>query len=86
LVGIHPVVTVAIASPFLLPHGANPNQLAFLFLSVWGIATASSPLSGVGLAMISRYQATPKQIFRLQWRYMVLMWLSAFFINYIWFG
>jgi hypothetical protein len=86
LVGIHPVVTVAIASPFLLPLGANPNQLAFLFLSVWGIATASSPLSGVGLAMISRYQATPKQIFRLQWRYMVLMWLSAFFINYIWFG
>jgi hypothetical protein len=86
LVGIHPVVTVAIASPFLIPLGANPNQLAFLFLSVWGIATASSPLSGVGLAMISRYQATPKQILKLQWHYMVLMWLSASIINWVWFG
>jgi hypothetical protein len=86
LVGIHPVVTVAIASPFLIPLGANPNQLAFLFLAVWGIATASSPLSGVGLAMISRYQATPKQIFKLQWNYMILMWLSAGIINWLWFG
>lgn len=85
LVGIHPVVTVAIASPFLIPLGANPNQLAFLFLAVWGIATASSPLSGVGLAMISRYQATPKQIFKLQWHYMILMWLSAGIINWLWF-
>ncbi|MGX9416669.1 hypothetical protein ACXJY6_10915 [Vibrio sp. RC27] len=86
LVGVHPVVTVAIASPFLIPLGANPNQLAFLFLTVWGIATASSPLSGVGLAMISRYQATPKQILKLQWHYMVLMWLSSGLINWLWFA
>jgi hypothetical protein len=86
LIGVHPVVTVAIASPFLLPLGANPNQLAFLFLSVWGIATGSSPLSGVGLAMISRYQATSPQIIRLQWRYMILMWLCSGLVNWLWFG
>ena len=86
LVGVHPVVTVAIVSPFLLPLGADPNQLAFLFLSVWGIATASSPLSGVGLAMISRYQAEPKQILKLQWRYMLFMWLSSGLLNWWWFS
>ncbi|MFM2484368.1 transporter permease [Celerinatantimonas yamalensis] len=82
LVGVHPVVSVSLISPLLVPLGANPDQLAFLFLSVWGTGTASSPLSGVGLAMISRYQTTSRSVLRLNFRYMVVMWLAAAMVNW----
>lgn len=77
LIGVHPVVSISLMAPLLAPLGASANQLAFLFLSVWGTGTASSPLSGVGLAMISRYQATSRSILKLNFRYMILLWLIA---------
>lgn len=86
LLGVHPVVSIALVSPFLLPLGTNPNQLAFMFLIVWGVATGSSPLSGVGLAMISRYHASSQQILKAHRYYLLLMWLMAGLVNILWFG
>lgn len=83
LVGVHPVVSVSLVSPFLQPLTDNFDQLAFLYLSVWGTATAVSPLSGVGLAMISRYQATSRSILKSNSVYMVLMWLAAGAVNWL---
>lgn len=82
-IGVHPVVSVALVSPLLMPIGASANQMAFLFLSVWGTATATSPLSGVGLAMISRYQAVAKRIVALNYRYMIGMWVFAGCVNWV---
>ncbi|MFM2482886.1 hypothetical protein [Celerinatantimonas sp. YJH-8] len=82
LVGVHPVVSVSLVSPFLQPLTQNYDQLAFLYLSVWGTATAVSPLSGVGLAMISRYQASSRSILRGQWHYMLVMWFLAGAVNW----
>lgn len=83
LIGVHPVVSISLMAPLLAPLGASANQLAFLFLSVWGTGTASSPLSGVGLAMISRYQATSRNVLKLNFRYMILLWLIATGIDWI---
>lgn len=83
LVGVHPVVSVSLVSPFLQPITDNMNQLAFLYLSVWGTATASSPLSGVGLAMVSRFKVSSTLILRSSALYMVLMWLAAGIINWL---
>ena len=58
--GVHPIVSIAIVSPLLLPLNPDHSQLGFLFLSSWAISTGSSPLSGVGLALVSRYQASPR--------------------------
>jgi hypothetical protein len=77
IAGVHPVVSISIASPLLLPLNPNPSQLGFLFLSCWAIATASSPLSGVGLALVSRYQVSPKLILQSNWLYAVVMWATA---------
>ena len=86
LLGVHPLVSIALLSPFLTPLGADPNQLAFMFLFVWGVSTASSPLSGVGLAMVGRYQVRSRDIVRLNWHYLVMMWGLAGLINAVWFG
>lgn len=85
MLGVHPVVTIAIVSPLLLPLNPDPNMLAFLFLTTWAVATASSPLSGFGLALVSRYQATPMGVVRNNWYYAVLMWLGASGMSYLMF-
>lgn len=77
IAGVHPVVSISIASPLLLPLNPNPSQLGFLFLSCWAISTASSPLSGVGLAFVSRYQVSPKLIIQSNWLYAIVMWATS---------
>ncbi|RKF15610.1 hypothetical protein DBZ36_14580 [Alginatibacterium sediminis] len=81
VLGIHPVISIALASPILLEMNAEAAQMAFLFLSVWGTATACSPLSGIGLTMVGRYQVPPKKIIRLQLPFLLTMWLSAIAMN-----
>ncbi|NTU73948.1 hypothetical protein HGB07_07380, partial [Candidatus Roizmanbacteria bacterium] len=48
IIGVHPIVSIAIVSPLLLPLNPDQSQLGFLFLTSWAISTGSSPLSGVG--------------------------------------
>ncbi len=86
LIGIHPVVSIASVSPFLAPLNVDPNQLAFMYLFVWGLANGCSPLSGIGLAMVSRYRAGNTQIIKLHWKYLVSLWLCAGLLNMLWFG
>lgn len=77
LVGAHPVVTIAIVSPLVLPLNPDPNMLAFMFVTTWAVSTASSPLSGIGLALVSRYHASPLGILRQNWYYALIMWLLS---------
>lgn len=81
LVGVHPVITIAIVSPILLPLNPNTTSLGFMFLSTWAISTGSGPLSGIGLVMTGRYGATPKQIVKNSWHYVLVMWLLACALN-----
>ncbi|MGY5450828.1 hypothetical protein ACVFI8_07790 [Agarivorans sp. MS3-6] len=81
MLGIHPVISISLASPLLLPLNPEPSQLGFLFLSSWAISTGSSPLSGVGLTMIGRYQFSTQQILKNNWYYAVIMWLICSGVN-----
>jgi hypothetical protein len=82
LVGIHPVITITIISPILLPLEPNPTSLGFMYLSTWAISTGASPLSGIGLLMSARYGATSMGILRHNWHYVVSMWLIASGLNW----
>ncbi len=86
LIGVHPIVSIALVSPFLQPLGINPNQLAFLFLSVWGISTGTSPLSGVGLAMVGRYHVSGMKLLKENRFHLIAMWILAGLINALWFN
>ncbi len=85
LMGVNPIVSISIISPLLLPLNMDPSQLGFLFLSSWAISTGSSPLSGVGLALVSRYQVSARGILQSNWHYAVMMWASASLMNIIFF-
>lgn len=86
IAGVHPVVSIAIVSPLLLPLGPDHSQLGFLFLTSWAVATASSPLSGVGLALVSRYKVPPRMIIRGNWHYAVAMWAIASMMNILFYN
>ncbi|MCB5160449.1 hypothetical protein [Marinomonas algarum] len=81
LIGVHPIVTIAIVSPMLLPLSPNPTSLGFLFLSAWAISAGSSGLTGVGVFMTSRYQIPAKTIVKNSAFHAVLMWLLCSIIN-----
>ncbi|AJQ96959.1 hypothetical protein [Gynuella sunshinyii] len=81
MVGIHPIVSVSVVSPLLLPLSPDPVRLGFLYLSCWAISTGTSPLTGVGLALMSRYQATAGAIIKNNWHYTVFMWGVASAVN-----
>lgn len=85
IVGVHPIVSIAIVSPLLLPFNPDQSQLGFLFLTGWAISTGSSPLSGVGLALVSRYQASFRGILQSNWHYAMVMWALASVLNVLFF-
>lgn len=86
IMGVHPLVSIAIVSPLLLPLNPDHSQLGFLFLSSWAISTGSSPLSGVGLALVSRYQASARGIIQSNWLYALVMWAIASLMNIFFFS
>lgn len=86
IVGVHPIVSIAIMSPLLLPLNPDHSQLGFLFLSSWAISTGSSPLSGVGLALVSRYNASPRMILKSNWHYAIVMCAIASVMNVLFFA
>ena len=86
IMGVHPIVSISVVSPLLLPLHPENSQLGFLFLSTWAISTGSSPLSGVGLALVSRYRASARGIIQNNWHYALVMWAITCVVNVIFFG
>ncbi|MDC8832429.1 hypothetical protein [Alteromonas gilva] len=81
LVGVHPLISIAVVSPILLPLSPDPASLGFMFLSTWAISTGSGPLSGIGLVMTGRYGISSRQIIKNNWHYVVVMWGLACVVN-----
>ncbi|NVK55529.1 MAG: hypothetical protein HWE26_07935 [Alteromonadaceae bacterium] len=81
LAGVHPLISIAIVSPLLLPLSPDPASLGFLFLSTWAISTGSGPLSGIGLVMTGRYGIPARQIIKNNWHYVIVMWLLACMVH-----
>jgi len=81
LLGVHPVISIAVVSPVLLPLSPNTTSLGFMFLSTWAISTGSGPLSGIGLILTGRYGASSRRIIANNWHYVITMWALASLVN-----
>ena len=53
--GIHAVVSIVIASAWLLPLSPDPLLLAMVFLMAWGIGLSINPMAGVHLSLQGRF-------------------------------
>lgn len=75
MLGIHPVVTIALASALLLPVNPNPELLATTMLLGWSLGTLACPLSGTHLTMQGRYALSAWTSATGQWPYVAGMFV-----------
>lgn len=73
VVGVHPVISIAIVATLLSGHGTDPDLLAMVFLMAWAVGVASSPLSGLHLVLHGRYGVGAWTLPRRNLRYAVVM-------------
>ncbi|MCW8905800.1 MAG: hypothetical protein OQL28_00995 [Sedimenticola sp.] len=65
VLGIHPVISIAISGGILAPIGVDPNLLGITFLMTWAIGISSAPLSGLHLTIQARYQVRGLTLLRM---------------------
>lgn len=83
--GIHPVISIAVATPLLAPINPDPQLLALTYVLVWSIGTSASPLSGINLIIQGRYGLSSLGLARRNWPFAAMMilvgslflWLAA---------
>lgn len=55
IVGVHPVISIAVIGHWLVDIQPDQTLLAIMFLMSWAIGASASPISGVSLALQGRY-------------------------------
>jgi len=73
ILGIHPIISIAIVGTLLESVQVDSNLLGMIFLSTWAIGILVSPLSGMNLALMGRYSLQAKEILSWHWRYTLFM-------------
>lgn len=58
LVGVHPVISIAVIGHWLADIQPDQTLLAIMFLMSWAIGASASPVSGVSLALQGRYDVS----------------------------
>jgi hypothetical protein len=77
LVGVHPVIGIAVLGSLLAPLDPDPNLLAMTFLAAWGASVPASPFSGMNLALQGRYDIPPWAFLRWNGVYGLVMLAAA---------
>lgn len=73
LLGIHPIVCIALAGSVLAPTNPDHTLLALVFLCSWAVGTSTGPLSGINLAFQGRYEVDSFAIMRWNLSYLIAM-------------
>lgn len=64
IVGVHPVIGIALFATLLAPLSPDPTLLAMTFLAGWAIGVSVSPLGGMNLAIQGAYGVRGTEILR----------------------
>lgn len=62
--GVHPVISIATAHGILAPLAPDPNLMGITYLMSWAAGVASSPFSGMHLAMHGRFGIDSRRFLR----------------------
>ena len=82
VLGVHPIISIAVITPLLAPFDPDPQLLAITYAFAWSLGTCAGPLSGINLIFQGRYGMPALQIARRNWPFVALMSLIAlFFLN-----
>lgn len=76
-IGVHPVVTIVIASAWLAPLSPDPLLLAMVFLMSWGVGLSINPMAGVHLSLQGRFGLPALGLARANLRYCAVAYAIA---------
>ena len=71
LVGIHPLISLAVIIPLTEPFAPNQTLLGFSMLMAWGIASTMNPISASNLLIASRYGLNIRALIKMNIPYAV---------------
>ena len=74
VLGVHPVISIAVIGHWIATVEPNQTLLAIMFLMSWAIGVSTSPISGINLALHGRYGVSGQQIFKWNLSYALKMY------------
>ena len=74
VLGVHPVISIAVIGHWIASVEPNQTLLAIMFLMSWAIGVSTSPISGINLALHGRYGVSGQQIFKWNLSYALKMY------------
>ncbi|GAA0384215.1 hypothetical protein Acor_78290 [Acrocarpospora corrugata] len=77
-IGVHPVISLAVAASMLAPLHPDPTLFAMTGLIAWGIQAAGGPLSGLNVVLQSRFRVDTFRIARWNASYVLAILLLAY--------
>ena len=77
VLGVHPIISIAVAVPLLTPVSPDSQLLAITFVFSWSLGTCASPMSGLNLIFQGRYGIPSIKLAMLNWLYVAVMLLVA---------
>lgn len=77
MAGLHPIISIAVASTWIAPIGPDANLLALTILAAWGIGTFVNPLSGLALSLHGRFGVSGRDIVRWNLQFALKMMALA---------
>lgn len=77
MLGIHPIISISVVGPLVLPLQPNLELLATLFLSMWSLGVVANPISGTNVMLHGQFGVSGHDAFRWNLKYVILMWLLS---------
>jgi hypothetical protein len=77
LIGIHPIISIAVLGGWLSGMELNQTLLAMTFLMSWSLSIGTSPVSGLNLAVASRYNISPMVLFKANSSYSLKLYFFS---------
>ena len=81
--GLHPVISIAVATPLVLPVDPNPQLLAVTLAFSWSLGACANPLSGLNLMFQGRYDISSFKLALLNWPYVLVMFFVALILLHV---
>jgi hypothetical protein len=77
-VGVHPVISIAVAANVLAPMQPDPTLFAMAGLIAWGVQAAGGPLSGLNVVLQARFHVDTFRIARWNFGYVLMTLVLAY--------
>jgi hypothetical protein len=81
--GLHPIITLSTIIPVINHFNPDPTLVGLLMLIGWGLGITVSPLSATNLSIIGRYNASSKDILKMNKYFTIEMLAICYAIFWI---